>query len=114
MATRSPLRSSAGPETVTSRVSISAATMCASVDLPSPGGPASSTWSIGSPRSSRGRERDRELLAHDLLADELVELARPQRAVGLVLVAARRVGGDQALVLAHAGLPRRSAAERVP
>ena len=58
----------------------------------------------------RGRQRDRELLAHDLLADELVELARPQRAVGLVLVAARRRGTDQALVLAHTGLPRRSAA----
>ena len=39
IATRSPLRSRPGPETVTSRVSISAATMCASVDLPSPGAP---------------------------------------------------------------------------
>ena len=56
------------------------------------------------------RERDRELLAHDLLPDELVELARPQRAVGLVLVAARRGRADEALLLAHAGPPRRSAA----
>ena len=49
------------------------------------------------------RQRDRELLAHDLLPDELVELARPQRAVGLVLVAARGVGADQALFLAQTG-----------
>ena len=59
------------------------------------------------------RERDRELLAHDLLPDELVELARAQRAVGLVLVAARRGRADEALLLAHAGPPRRSAASAV-
>ena len=110
MATRSPLRSSAGPETVTSRVSISAATMCASVDLPSPGRPGQQHVVDRLAALLGGGERDRELLAHDLLADELVELARPQRAIGLVLVGAHRLGGDQALVLAHTGLPRRSAA----
>ena len=52
-----------------------------------------------------------ELLAHDLLPDELVELARPQRAVGLVLVASCRGRTDPgALPLADAGPPRRSAA----
>ena len=40
----------------------SAATICASEVLPSPGGPASSTWSSASPRAVAARDRDRELV----------------------------------------------------
>ena len=46
----SPLRSSAGPAVWTNGTSSSAATIWASEVLPSPGGPASSTWSSASPR----------------------------------------------------------------
>ena len=46
----SALRSSAGPAVCTIGTPISAATMWASEVLPSPGGPASRTWSSGSPR----------------------------------------------------------------
>ena len=46
----SALRSSAGPAVCTNGTSSSAATICASEVLPSPGGPASSTWSSASPR----------------------------------------------------------------
>src|SRR6185295_17500923 len=49
-AAMSALRSSAGPAVCTSGASSSAATMLASDVLPRPGGPASSTWSSGSPR----------------------------------------------------------------
>ena len=46
----SALRSSAGPAVWTIGTPSSAAMMCASEVLPSPGGPARSTWSSGSPR----------------------------------------------------------------
>ena len=49
-AAMSALRSSAGPAVCTIGTSSSAAMMCASEVLPSPGGPASSTWSSASPR----------------------------------------------------------------
>src|SRR5262245_15720863 len=49
-AATSALRSSAGPAVWISGASSSAAMMCASEVLPSPGGPASSTWSSASPR----------------------------------------------------------------
>ena len=48
----SPLRSSAGPAVITNGTSSSAARICASDVLPSPGGPASSTWSSASPRAA--------------------------------------------------------------
>src|SRR2546422_8380222 len=50
MAARSPARSSAGPDVGRNPAPISLATIPASVVLPSPGGPESNTWSIGSPR----------------------------------------------------------------
>ena len=46
----SALRSRAGPDVVTMLTFISMAMMLARVVLPNPGGPASSTWSSGSPR----------------------------------------------------------------
>ena len=46
----SPLRSSAGPATCRIETSSSRRMICASEVLPSPGGPASSTWSSASPR----------------------------------------------------------------
>ena len=46
----SALRSSAGPAVWIIGTPSSAAMMCASEVLPSPGGPARSTWSSGSPR----------------------------------------------------------------
>ena len=49
----SPLRSSAGPAVCTNGTSSSAATICASEVLPSPGGPASSRWSSASPRAAQ-------------------------------------------------------------
>ena len=47
----SPLRSSAGPAVGMNSTPSSAATIWASEVLPSPGGPASSTWSSASPRA---------------------------------------------------------------
>ena len=49
-AAMSALRSSAGPAVCTNGASSSAAMICASEVLPRPGGPASRTWSSGSPR----------------------------------------------------------------
>src|SRR6266446_5361238 len=51
MAARSPGRSRTGPEVWRRLTPISRAMMCASVVLPSPGGPNSSTWSSASPRA---------------------------------------------------------------
>ncbi len=51
IAAMSPLRSSAGPATVRMPTPSSSRTICASVVLPSPGGPTSSTWSSASPRA---------------------------------------------------------------
>ena len=59
--------------------------MWASDVLPSPGGPASSTWSSGSPRRLRGLDEDRELSRHLLLVDELLEARGAQRAVELLV-----------------------------
>ena len=56
------------------------------VVLPSPGGPASSTWSGALPRRSAPSRTSVQLLAHPGLADELGELPGPQRALDLPLV----------------------------
>ena len=61
--------------------------ICASEVLPRPGGPASSTWSSASPRPFAASSAIRELLLDALLADELGERARPERALELLLAA---------------------------
>ena len=81
----SPLRSSAGPAVCTNGASSSAATIWASDVLPRPGGPASSTWSSASLAGAGGLDEDPELVAHRLLADEVAEPARAQRAVELLV-----------------------------
>ena len=81
----SPLRSSAGPAVGTQGTSSSLATIWASDVLPSPGGPASSTWSSASPRPRAASMATGELLLEHLLADEVLQAPRPQRAVELVL-----------------------------
>ena len=83
----------------------------ASVVLPSPGGPTSRTWSSASPRALRGLERDLELLLRPLLADELVESARPQRLLDLLVALAGAPGARN--WLRHAAL-RRAPRGRAP
>ena len=84
-AATSPLRSSAGPAVGTKPTPSSAATMPASDVLPRPGGPASSTWSSGSPRAQRRLDRQRELLLDLVLPDEVLEPLGAQRAVEVLL-----------------------------
>jgi hypothetical protein len=62
MAARSPARSSTGPEVWRKLTPISWATMWASVVLPSPGGPKSSTWSSDSLRLAGRLDEDFQLL----------------------------------------------------
>ena len=77
--------------------------ICASEVLPSPGGPASRTWSSASPRPLRRVERDPELLLDALLADELGERAGPERAARAP-PRRRRRRRARATRLAHAAL----------
>ena len=81
-------RSSAGPATERMPTPSSSRMMCARLVLPRPGGPTRRTWSSASPLRLRRVERDRELLLHARLADELVEAARPEALLELVLVLA--------------------------
>ena len=67
------LRSSAGPATCRMPTPSSLRTICASDVLPSPGGPASSTWSSASPRALAASSAICELLLDALLADEVGE-----------------------------------------
>ena len=69
--------------------------ICASVVLPRPGGPASSTWSSASRRCRAAAMNTAEVGAQLRLADELGQPLRPQRRLGL---ADARLGADQALV----------------
>ena len=86
------------------RAPISFAMIPASVVLPRPGGPASSTWSTACPRCLAAVEHDLEVLAQARLADELVETARPQR--GLFGDLAGSASGLEQL-LSHAQRPHR-------
>ena len=70
--------------------------MCASVVLPRPGGPNSSTWSSASERRLRGLDEDFQLAADLFLADVFVELARAQRALERFLVRRDGRGRDDA------------------
>ena len=65
----------AGPAVIRIGAPISAAMIIASVVLPRPGGPDSSTWSAGAPRRLGGLEHQLELLADLRLADELARVA---------------------------------------
>src|SRR3954447_12765030 len=88
-AATSPLRSSAGPAVCTNGTPSSAATIWASDVLPSPGGPASRTWSSASPPGAAGRPAggagcpglDAGLPGHGVLADKVGQPLRAQRAV---------------------------------
>ena len=81
----SALRSSVGPAVCTNGTSSSAATICASVVLPRPGGPASRTWSSG---SSRARAASIEIASCSFSEGWPTKSSRrgAQRAVELVLV----------------------------
>ena len=81
----SPLRSSAGPAVWTNGTPSSSATIRARLVLPRPGGPASRTWSSASPRAAVGGDRDAELLAQLVLADELLQPLGAERGVQLVV-----------------------------
>ena len=70
----SALRSSAGPAVWIIGTASSAAMMWASEVLPRPGGPASSTWSSGSPRRRARLDEDPELLGDLDLIDEVGQL----------------------------------------
>ena len=83
----SPLRSSAGPAVCTKRTSSSSAMIRASEVFPSPGGPASRTWSIASPRAAAALIETSSWALSAGLADELVQPPRAQRLLGLVVVA---------------------------
>ena len=92
-AAMSALRSSAGPAVCTNGTPSSAATMFASEVLPRPGGPASSTWSRGSPRLLGRLDEDLELRGDLLLVDEVGQSLRPQRGIELVFAAGQaRIG----------------------
>src|SRR5690606_20598193 len=60
-AARSPARAITGPEVARKPTDSSRATICASVVLPSPGGPKNSTWSSGSPRWRAAATKTRRL-----------------------------------------------------
>jgi hypothetical protein len=62
-----------GPATWRMPTPSSLRTICASDVLPSPGGPASRTWSSASPRAFAASSAIDELLLDALLADEVVE-----------------------------------------
>ena len=87
--------------------------MCASVVLPRPGGPNSSTWSIASPRFARRADEDLELLARLRLADVLGEPLGPQRALDRLLVGRAGRAADDAGCRAGAARRRRAGRELV-
>ena len=108
MPIRSAARSSAGPDVLTNLPPISVATMCARVVLPRPGGPLSSRWSSGSWRWRAACERDRQASALQVLADELVEVARPQSGLETLFSSPLTGAGRDSVVDRHAaGLPER-------
>ena len=89
----SPFRSSAGPATVRMPTPSSSRTICASVVLPRPG--RADEQDVVERLAARlgGVERDRELLLDALLADEVVEPARPERDARVLLVRREDGGG---------------------
>ena len=78
----------------------------ASVVLPSPGGPDSSTWSGAAPRAVGGLQDQPELLADPRLADELSQVLGTQRRLdGAVVDLQRRV--DEVIGVGHRREPQR-------
>ena len=77
-----------GPDVARKLTPSSRATICASVVLPSPGGPTNSTWSSASFRARAASMNTAEIFARLLLADELGEPLRPQRGFRRVFLAA--------------------------
>jgi hypothetical protein len=90
-------RSSTGPEVWRRLTPSSLAMMCASVVLPRPGGPNSSTWIERLAAPLGGLDEDLELAAHLLLADVLGERAGAQRALELLLLRRQRPRRDHAV-----------------
>ena len=97
----SPLRSSAGPATVRMPTPSSSRTMNARLVLPSPGGPTSRTWSSASPRVFAASSAIASCSLIALLADEVVERARAEGALELLVVGPDR-GGEELRGLRHA------------
>ena len=86
--------SSAGPATVRRPTPSSSRMICASVVLPSPGGPGEEHVVERLAAPLGGVERDPELLLDPLLADEVVEPARAQRALDLLVLGVQHRGRD--------------------
>ena len=78
--------SSAGPATVRRPTPSSSRTICASVVFPSPGGPASEHVVERLFPLLGGVERDPQLLLDALLPDEVLEPARPERPLDLLVL----------------------------
>ena len=83
-------RSSAGPATERMPTPSSSRMMCARLVLPSPGGPTSRTWSSASPRPFAASSAIASCSLMRGLADELVEPARPEALLDLLLVVTQR------------------------
>ena len=83
-AATSPFRSSAGPAVCTSGTSSSRAMMCASEVLPRPGRPGEQNVVERLSPPARRLDEEAELVLDLVLADELLEPRRPQRAVELL------------------------------
>ncbi len=81
-----------GPDVARNPTPISRATICASVVLPSPGGPKNSTWSSGSLRALAAAMKMRRFSRAALLPDEFVERLGPQRRIDIVR---RALGGEE-------------------
>src|SRR5881392_2322884 len=104
--TRSPGRSSTGPDVVRMLTASSFAMRRARVVFPSPGGPKNSVWSSGSRRCFAASIAIQRFL-HLRLADELVQPGRAERGIGQPLVGegvgrgdlGPGVGGHDALVV---------------
>src|SRR5262250_3049816 len=88
-------RSREGPAVVTMLAPSSLAMMAASVVLPSPGGPESSTWSSGSPRRL---DRDSQALHRGALPHVLVQALRAELPLHLCLVGQRHAAHDACFV----------------
>ena len=102
----SPLRSSAGPAVWTRGASSSRAAMCASDVLPRPGGPASSTWSSGSPRRRAASMKRPSCALTGSWPTNSSSALGAQRAVEILLPGTRRrdLDADLAGRRAHAAL----------